>query len=232
MEAVAESRLPVAMRLPRREVEVVDAYARENGLTKTDAFLHFLRRGIESERSDGYGARLDSIEGLLTELLQKVDTVTPPTVAEISQVVSREAAKFPAIRKVILFGSFARGEAARESDIDLRLEIDRSGTFSLYDLARFQKAVNRATSREVDALTADTVKNENLAAAIAREGVTVYEREGDQGEVKAEEAGIRALFEMRRAYSESLGGTALESAALAEFDAKENKIREFLGRNE
>lgn len=176
MEAVAEPRLPVAMRLPRREVEAVDAYARENGLTKTDAFLYFLRRGINDERSSEYDARLAAIEDLLNEILQKVDDVPLPTVADISRAVSREAAAFPAIRKAILFGSFARGDARCESDIDLRLEIDREQSFSLYDLARFQKAVGRATGRSIDVVTADALKNKNLAASIKREGVTIYER--------------------------------------------------------
>ena len=143
-EVASWGRLPVAMRLPRHEVEVVDAFARSHGMTKTDAFLHFLRRGIEGEA--------------------------------VAEAVAREAAMFPAIERVVLFGSFARGEATLASDIDLRIEVDRGEPFSLYDLARFQKAVGRRTGREVDAVTADAIANENLAAAIAREGRVVYER--------------------------------------------------------
>ena len=34
----------------------------------------------------------------------------------------------------------------------------------------------RLPRREADTLTADTIKNKNLVAAIKREGVTIYER--------------------------------------------------------
>lgn len=176
MEAIAEHKLPVAMRLPRHEVEVVSEYARKNGLTKTDAFLYFLRQGMANERSEAYEKRFDEMERLLGEILHKVDASHSTDVDSIAHTVSLEARKFPAIQKIILFGSFARGEAGSESDIDLRLILDRSHPFSLYDLVRFQKAVGQATGREVDAITADDIKNENLACAIDMEGVTIYER--------------------------------------------------------
>lgn len=48
---------------------------------------------------------------------------------------------------------------------------------SLYDMVRFQKALQQKTSREVDVITADEINNENLDAAIKREGIVVYERE-------------------------------------------------------
>ncbi len=176
MEAIAEHKLPVAMRLPRHEVEVVNEYARKNGLTKTDAFLYFLRQGMANEQSDAYGKRFDEVERLLGEILHKVDVSYPTDVDSIARTVSFEARNFPAIQRIILFGSFARGEAGSESDIDLRLILDRSHPFSLYDLVRFQKAVGQATGREVDAITADDIKNENLARAIDMEGITIYER--------------------------------------------------------
>jgi len=176
MEAIAEHKLPVAMRLPRHEVEVVSEYARKNGLTKTDAFLYFLRQGMANEQSDAYGKRFDEVERLLGEILHKVDVSYPTDVDSIARTVSFEARNFPAIQRIILFGSFARGEEGSESDIDLRLILDRSHPFSLYDLVRFQKAVGQATGREVDAITADDIKNENLARAIDMEGITIYER--------------------------------------------------------
>lgn len=177
MEATAENRLPIAMRLPKREVQIVDSYAKENGITKTDAFLHFLRKGMEAESAPISNDRLNSIELLLQEILQKVDQPASELgIDAITQCVAAEACHFPAIQKAILFGSFARGEAGPESDVDLRLKIDRAEQFSLYDLARLQKALAKRLGREVDIVTADKLSNSNLAAAIEREGITVYER--------------------------------------------------------
>lgn len=176
MDAAAENRMPVAMRLPRSEVEAVAAYARENRITKTDAFLHFLRLGLNSDRETRDDARLAEIERLLEEVLDKVSEPRGLDPWVVNEAIREEARKFPAICKVILFGSFARGDATSKSDIDLRLVLDRSFPFSLYDLARFQKSLAKATGREVDAVTSDVIKNENLARAIESEGVVIYER--------------------------------------------------------
>lgn len=177
METAAENRLSVAMRLPKHEVQIVNAYAKENGLTKTDAFLHFLRQGIASENERADSDRLRSIEQLLQEILHKVDApAAASSIADVRRCVAAEAAKFPAIEKAILFGSIARGDAGPQSDVDLRLVLDRSKQFSLYDLARLQKALEKRLSREVDIITANKLKNQNLATAIEQEGVTIYER--------------------------------------------------------
>lgn len=53
-----------------------------------------------------------------------------------------------------------------------------------------------------------------------------------QLEAELEQAYVRTLFDMRRDYSEPMGGAALAAAALAEFDAREDKIREFLDGGE
>lgn len=48
---------------------------------------------------------------------------------------------------------------------------------SLYDMVRFQKALQQKTGREVDVITADEINIENLDVSIKREGIVVYERE-------------------------------------------------------
>lgn len=50
---------------------------------------------------------------------------------------------------------------------------------SLYDMVRFQKALQQKTGREVDVITADEINNENLDVSIKREGIVVYEREAE-----------------------------------------------------
>lgn len=171
MEIVTENRFSVAMHLPKHEVQIVSAYAKENGLTKTDTFLHFFWQGVASENERADSDRLRYIEQLLQEILHKVDApAAAPSVANIRQCVAAEAAKFPAIEKAILFGSIVRGDAGPQRDIDLHLALDRSEQFSLYDLARLQKALEKHLFCEIDIITADTLKNQNLATAIKQEG--------------------------------------------------------------
>ena len=92
--------------------------------------------------------------------------------------VAQECGKYEAKPCVCVFGSFARGDFAAESDVDVRLEYDKAAPFSLFEVAQFQKHVERVTGRDVDVVTARKVKNPNLAAAIEREKVLVYERKG------------------------------------------------------
>lgn len=50
----------------------------------------------------------------------------------------------------------------------------------------------------------------------------------NQLETELEQAYVRTLFDMRKDYSEPVGAATLAAMALSEFDAYEEKIREFL----
>ena len=176
MEAAVKNRQPIALRLPSKDLEIVESYAVQNSVSKTDAFLYYLRKGFESEHESANAAQLCTIEKKIDALSRALAAQETSASFNMKEAIAKEAAKFPAIEKVILFGSFATGHATEESDIDLRLVIDRTEPFSLFDLARFQKAVRQETGHEVDTITADEILNKNLAAAINREGVTIYER--------------------------------------------------------
>lgn len=71
---------------------------------------------------------------------------------------------------MILFGSYARGEAHVDSDIDLRLEVDREQGFGLFALSAFGEAVRNETGKQVDLVSSDYL-DDDLAAVIEREGV-------------------------------------------------------------
>lgn len=96
--------------------------------------------------------------------------------AHVLEAVASECARFAAITKGYVFGSFARGDFAAESDVDVRLEYDGAAPFTLFEVSQFQKHLERACGRAVDVVTAKQIKNPNLAAAIEREKVLVYER--------------------------------------------------------
>lgn len=170
-----DTRIPLSLRLPAREVGVVHDYADKHKLSKTDAFLYFLRKGIESDTETD--PQLKEIKDSLQEVLRLIgNTTTVLTQADIMAAVQKAALVFPAIEKVFLFGSFARGEETPESDIDLRLEIAEESTFSLFDLNRFKTNIEKETGRSVDAITAKELKNPNLVRTIEKEKVLLYER--------------------------------------------------------
>lgn len=72
------------------------------------------------------------------------------TLANISSTISRVLARYD-VREAYLFGSFARGEQAPDSDIDLRLACGATMTFgTLYELSL---ELEKELGRKVDIVT-------------------------------------------------------------------------------
>ena len=59
---LGEARTLVSLRVPRRLAEAVERYARDNGLRKTDAYLHFLMDGLQREQATKTDERLSGIQ--------------------------------------------------------------------------------------------------------------------------------------------------------------------------
>lgn len=96
--------------------------------------------------------------------------------ANIIASVAKAVAKFPAINAVTLFGSYARGDANPQSDIDLRINYDPEERFSIMNLAAFVDEIERSTGKSVDVVSVRDIEDSELANAIEREGVLLYER--------------------------------------------------------
>lgn len=90
--------------------------------------------------------------------------------------ISKASAHYPGIKRALLFDSYARNQQDADSDIDIRLELDRCIGFNLHDLASFSKMIEQETGKERDVITASTIKNRSLTQAIERNGVCAYER--------------------------------------------------------
>lgn len=172
-------RTAVSLRLPQELVSTVERFAIEHRMSKTDAFLHFLSKGIESENDDRETDTLARIEQKVSEALRLIQG-RQQTVGEKQLVVSKiceVCSRFPAIERAYLFGSFARDTFSDDSDIDIRLDIDASHAFNLHDLEHFSKQVEQFTNRSADVVTAKTIKNTALHDAIERDKELIYERE-------------------------------------------------------
>lgn len=59
------------------------------------------------------------------------------------------------IKRSALFGSFVRGEATEESDIDMLVDLPRGKT--LFDLADLKNKLEEALGRGVDVLTYNSI---------------------------------------------------------------------------
>ena len=77
------------------------------------------------------------------------------------------------VEKVWLFGSYARGEAREDSDVDVYAETDRS--VRLLDLIAFRLDVEEALGKEVDMITRIPTEYPIFTKYIERDKVLLYE---------------------------------------------------------
>jgi len=77
------------------------------------------------------------------------------------------------VDRVLLFGSYARGEATQDSDIDFH--IDKGDIRGYFRLAGFHRELEEALDISVDVLTTGALDEEFLSR-IAGEEVVIYER--------------------------------------------------------
>jgi predicted nucleotidyltransferase len=92
-------------------------------------------------------------------------------IAEISRIVSPIAREY-GVRSLSVFGSYARGEATPESDIDF-LIIDKGSLRGLVKLSGFQLALEESLGIPVDVMTQDGL-NAQIRPYILDDEVKVY----------------------------------------------------------
>ena len=93
------------------------------------------------------------------------------TIEEIRDVI-REIAQRYGVECVVLFGSYARGEAKLDSDIDLL--IDKGRIRGLFQLSGFHLDLEERFNTHVDLLTTDSL-NEKFLKRINGEEIILYE---------------------------------------------------------
>jgi len=94
------------------------------------------------------------------------------TIEEIRKIVS-EIAKQYGVERVTLFGSYARGEARGNSDIDLR--IDKGRLRGLFQLSGFHLDLEEKLKASVDVIVTDSLDHKFLGR-ISREEILLYEQ--------------------------------------------------------
>lgn len=83
----------------------------------------------------------------------------------------------PYVRRISVFGSYARGDATKESDIDLLVELKPSEArpvLGLFEWIRLEEALEQELGRDVDLLTEDGL-NPRRRPNIEQDMVVLYE---------------------------------------------------------
>ena len=104
----------------------------------------------------------------------------PYTIEEIERRVTPVAEKYR-LAAVFLFGSYARGEATAESDVDLLVDLSGSGIDSLFQLGGLYSELETALETGIDLITTDSVEQpadrqsqKHFREAVKRERVRIY----------------------------------------------------------
>jgi hypothetical protein len=92
------------------------------------------------------------------------------TIEEIKAVVEPIARKY-GVERIYLFGSYARGEVAENSDIDLR--VDKGSLKGMFALCGLYTELEEALQTKVDVLTTGSLEDDFLHK-IRKEEVLLY----------------------------------------------------------
>ena len=92
-------------------------------------------------------------------------------------VVSKLRTFFPAypIEKAWVFGSYARGEETRESDIDIMVRFDKDAHITLFDYAGIMNDLENLFHRKIDLVQEGRLKKFAQESA-EQDKILVYER--------------------------------------------------------
>lgn len=161
----------LSVRMDPSTKEAFSAFCEEAGMSVSTAVNLFARQVVRDQRMPFVVSLVQDDSSRFCEASQEKVL----RIDEIALVVSRAARCHKAIRSVGLFGSYARGEATAESDIDLRVICDKDG-LTMLELGAFIEEVRSATGKEVDAVTAADLGEGSFADAVAREERLIYDR--------------------------------------------------------
>ena len=76
------------------------------------------------------------------------------------------------IQQAALFGSFARGEQTKKSDIDLLIRTN--GKMTMFQLFQMEEDIEKAISRKVDIVEYEAIKP-SLKNRILNDAISIYE---------------------------------------------------------
>lgn len=93
-------------------------------------------------------------------------------ISEIKDMIKDIASNY-GVERVILFGSYAKGDATSSSDIDLR--IDKGKIRDYIELSSFSLELEKRLNKNVDVLTTGSL-SEKFLKNISKEEVVIYEQ--------------------------------------------------------
>ena len=93
-------------------------------------------------------------------------------------LINKLQAFFPAypIEKAWIFGSYARGEETRKSDMDIMVRFQQDADISLLDYVKIMNRLQKVLHKKIDLVEEGTLYN-FAKASVEQDKILVYERE-------------------------------------------------------
>ncbi|MDR0306609.1 MAG: nucleotidyltransferase domain-containing protein [Chitinispirillales bacterium] len=93
------------------------------------------------------------------------------TIDEIKKRFEKVAKKY-GIEEAYLFGSYARGDATKESDVDFYVKADN--VKGLFGLSGLWLDIENAMKKKIDVITTDATLDKNFEQEMKKELVKIY----------------------------------------------------------
>jgi predicted nucleotidyltransferase len=92
-------------------------------------------------------------------------------------IINKLKIAFPAypIEKAWIFGSYARGEETRKSDVDILVRFDENARISLFDYIRIMHGLEDTLHKKVDLVEEGTLRK-FAVESVENDKILIYER--------------------------------------------------------
>lgn len=79
------------------------------------------------------------------------------------------------VRKAYIFGSYARNEASKDSDLDILVDIDSNENVSLFEFGRMLEDLKELLKVDIDLVAEDSL-SKHIKPFIDKDKILIYER--------------------------------------------------------
>ena len=116
-------------------------------------------------------------QGLIKDLLRRYISETKVYTLDEIRCIVADVATQEDLQQVILFGSYARGEATGESDLDFCVTFPPNA--SMLNKNRVMRLLKERFGKEVDVVSKSSLKSStfsNFVESVQKEGVVIYDQ--------------------------------------------------------
>lgn len=137
----------------------------KNGYNTTLVLNSFIYDVVENKKIPEY---------ILERLkpIKNPDSISIPYIKKCLCEIMENFPKKNDVKKIYLFGSYARGEENFASDIDIRVEL--TGNISFFDIVEISDSLERKTGKKIDLVTSNNL-DERFYKEIKKDEICLYE---------------------------------------------------------